>query len=347
MYAVTGSQADAAENNKITLLKLSELRKTGGNDSDSDSEDEDDDVDDDPTLEHVDIPHIGGINRIRNMPQKPGIIATMADSGHAHIYDISATFQSMLAKGPRVPAPTKPLFTFKGHREEGFAIDWSPVTSGRLATGDCAGAINIWNSTESGSWQVDNKPYLGHKNSVEDIQWSPTEPSVFISASSDKSIRIWDTRGRSGPQITVDSAHNEDINVISWNRNVAYLLASGCDDGSFKVWDLRAIKSSTTLANFTYHKGPITSIEWAPHDESVVALSSADDQLTIWDLSVEADVAANPDPVLADYPAQLLFIHQGQHNMKELHHHPQIPGVIFSTAEDGFNIFKPAISVSS
>ena len=109
------------------------------------------------------------------------------------------------------------------------------------------------------------------------------------------------------------------------------------------------ISSSAPLAHFTYHKGPITSIEWAPHDESVIAVSSADNQVTVWDLSVEvgahtikthtyrekniqhtnshayahthahtykadddASAQANIDtnfPV-ADFPAQLLFIHQ-------------------------------------
>lgn len=102
------------------------------------------------------------------------------------------------------------------------------------------------------------------------------------------------------------------------------------------------------MANFRHHTAPITSIEWAPQDESVLCLSSADNQTTIWDLSVEADDEdmGAADPALAEYPPQLLFIHQGQSNVKEIHHHPQIPGVVISTAEDGFNIFKPAITVS-
>ncbi len=121
------------------------------------------------------------------------------------------------------------------------------------------------------------------------------------------------------------------------------------------MWDLRAVsKGAVPLAHFSYHKGAVTSIEWAPHDESVLAVSGADNQVTVWDLSVEADDEAVPldakskqaKAELADFPPQLLFIHQGQQNIKEVHFHPQIPGVIASTAEDGFNIFKPAISVS-
>lgn len=107
------------------------------------------------------------------------------------------------------------------------------------------------------------------------------------------------------------------------------------------------------LAHFTYHTGAITSIEWSPHDESMLSVSSDDNQLSIWDLSVEADdsdLAANAQAQaegIADLPPQLLFLHCGQREIKEIHFHPQIPGTVISTAEDSFNVFKPAITVSS
>ena len=233
MFAMTGSQADRADRNKVTLLKLSDMQKTQTGVDDEDEEDDDDQVDEDPTIEHASANHQGCVNRIRSMPQNAGVVATMSDTSQVHVFDFSDCLRSMMAKGPRVAAPTKPAFSFRGHRSEGYALDWSPAVAGRLATGDCAGAIHVWNSSGS-SWQVEAKALTGHTGSVEDIQWSPTEGTVFSSASSDNTVRIWDTRGKTGPQISID-AHQDDVNVISWNRSVAYLLASGCEDGSFKV----------------------------------------------------------------------------------------------------------------
>ena len=201
---------------------------------------------------------MGGVNRIRSMPQLPGIIATMSETGKAHIFDLTNSLNAFMTKGsPRAALVTKPIYSFTGHQDEGYAIDWNPIITGRLITGDCSGAIRLWNPSQSFnnnnnnntnnggsvssssnlssfSWQVDNQSLHSHKGSVEDLQWSPSEATVFASCSSDKSIKIWDIRDKSKAQISID-AHEEDVNVISWNKSVAYLLASGCDDGSFKV----------------------------------------------------------------------------------------------------------------
>ncbi len=58
------------------------------------------------------------------------------------------------------------------------------MVPGRLATGDCSKDIHVWNlEDEAGNrkWLVDKRPFTGHSKSVEDIQWSPNEPSVRLS----------------------------------------------------------------------------------------------------------------------------------------------------------------------
>jgi ribosome assembly protein RRB1 len=105
-----------------------------------------------------------------------------------------------------------------------------------------------------------------------------------------------------------------------------------------------ATPDPTPVASFAWHRGPITSIEWHPTDDSVFAASGADDQTTLWDLSVEQDDEEAGAPMQhgaeREVPPQLLFAHQGQHDVKEVHWHPQIPGAVITTALESFNIFK-------
>ena len=96
------------------------------------------------------------------------------------------------------------------------------------------------------------------------------------------------------------------------------------------------------------HRKPIASLEWSPFENSMLAACSADNQLSVWDLALERDpeeeaaMAMAPQTDAPDLPPQLLFVHSGQQNPKELHWHHQIPGLLVSTAKDDFNVFKPA-----
>eukprot|EP00301_Raphidiophrys_heterophryoidea_P026162 c8963_g1_i1.p1 GENE.c8963_g1_i1~~c8963_g1_i1.p1 ORF type:complete len:528 (-),score=152.83 c8963_g1_i1:251-1834(-) len=342
VFLVAGSQADTPQNNAIMCLKLSELHKTKHDDSDSDSGSDDSDVDDDPIVENRNVRHHGAINRLRIMPQKQNLVATWADTGKVHINDIGDCI-SALDKPPEKRPNTnfQPLFTFSGHNTEGFAMDWSPTVEGRFVTGDCAGGMYLWDvSPGSASWTVSPQPFVGHTASVEDIQWSPVEQNVFASSSVDGTVRIWDARRKEGAALSIQ-AHAADVNVISWNSVVNYLMVSGCDDGSFRIWDLRTFKSGGSVepaAHFQWHQAPITSVEWHPFDGSVVAVSGADDQISIWDLSLERE---DDVPDVEGIPPQLLFVHQGQQQIKEVHWHKQIPGALVSTALSGFNVFQP------
>ncbi|KAH9648164.1 WD REPEATS REGION domain-containing protein [Citrus sinensis] len=341
-YFVAGTQAEKPSWNSIGVFKVSNIsgkrrelvpNKPSNDDEDVDSESSDSDEDSDDDEE-------GG----------SGTPILQVWDLRSHLNALAES-ETIVGQGASQVSNQSPLVKFGGHKDEGYAIDWNPITTGRLVTGDCNSCIHLWEPASDATWNVDPNPFIGHSASVEDLQWSPTEPDVFASCSVDGHIAIWDARvGKSA--LTSFKAHNADVNVISWNRLASCLLASGSDDGTFSIHDLRLLKGGdSVVAHFEYHKHPVTSIEWSPHEGSTLAVSSADNQLTIWDLSLEKDEeeeaefkAKTREQVNApeDLPPQLLFIHQGQKDLKEFHWHAQIPGMIVSTAADGFNILMPS-----
>uniref|UniRef100_A0A8C3HC20 Glutamate-rich WD repeat-containing protein 1 n=1 Tax=Chrysemys picta bellii TaxID=8478 RepID=A0A8C3HC20_CHRPI len=306
----------------------------------SDSDEEEDEEEKKPELELAMIPHYGGINRVR-VTQLGGtqVAAIWSEKGQVEIYDLQCPLvaisdpQAMATFLREEQAKIKPLFSFAGHMTEGFAMDWSPMVPGRLVTGDSNKNIHLWSPKADGTWHVDQRPFTAHTASVEDLQWSPTEATVFASCSADGSIRVWDVRAAPGRAF--------DVNVISWNRHEPFLLSGG-DDGALRVWDLRLFQVSTSVATFKQHTAPITSVEWHPTDGGVFAAAGADDQVTQWDLAVERDQEgeSEDDPALASIPPQLLFVHQGETDIKELHWHPQCPGILITTALSGFTVFR-------
>lgn len=243
-YIVAGTQADSPRNNEVIIMKMSQLHKTQHDNNDSDAEDDDDDdedLDEDPIFEHRSLRHNGNINRIRTMPQQQDqqIAATWSETGKVHIWDVAPFVRSLDTPGTPTPQKTsQPMYTVSSHgHNEGFAMDWSLLDTGRLLTGDVNKNIYLTFHTQSG-FQSDVEPFRGHQSSVEDLQWSPTEKNVFASCSADQTVRIWDARQKKNDQLKI-TASETDVNVITWNKKVTYLLASGGDDGIFSVWDLR------------------------------------------------------------------------------------------------------------
>ncbi|KAH9913338.1 glutamate-rich WD repeat containing [Epithele typhae] len=369
-YIVAGTQADVAKNNEIFVYKMSSLQKTQRENDSDDEEDEDEDaLDEDPLLEHRSIPHLGGVNRVRAQPlpassplppvSQPYYVASWSETGKVHIWDVRPLIEALDVPGYTLDKSRAhtPAFTVPSHgRAEGFALDWASSggasPSGlRLLSGDVHSKIFLTTAGPAG-FNALAQPFAGHTSSVEDLQWSPSEPTVFASCSADQSVRVWDVRTKGRRSVAgIERAHASDVNVVSWNRASTYLLLSGGDEGGIKTWDLRNVKKSgsdapdpTPVAAFNWHTAPITSIEWHPTEDSIFAASGADDQVTLWDLAVEQDDdetgAMDATEGGRDVPPQLLFVHQGQKDVKEVHWHPQIPGMVISTAYDGFNVFK-------
>lgn len=354
MYIATATQASKSKDNEMIIMKLSSLSKTlaKSEEEENESDEEEEEEQYNPILESETIPLKHTTNRLRVSPfasrTNEYLTATMSENGEVYIFDISSQFKAFDTPGFVIPKQSKrPVHIVKNHGNvEGYGLDWSSTEDGSLLSGDVTGRI-YYTSRSNSKWVTDRTPYQVNDSSIEDIQWSKSEKTVFATAGCDGYIRIWDTRSKKHKPALSVVASTSDVNVISWCDKIDYLLASGHDDGTWGVWDLRNFQPNTTpspVVSYDFHKSPITSIAFNPLDESIVAVSSEDNTVTLWDLAVEADdeeITQQREEMkeLNDIPPQLLFVHW-QKDVKDVRWHKQIPGTLVSTGTDGLNVWK-------
>lgn len=246
-WIVTGTQAgevpgQGRAKDELVVMRLSGLSRTQYDD-DSEGEEDNDEVDEDARLDFLTFPHVGSVNRVRAAPAPAGgavpdpyHVASWSETGKVHIWDVRPLIDTL--SGPSKPRQKTPVHTITAHgRAEGFALEWG--NSG-LLSGDIDG--KIFHTTLTPTGFNTSGAFTSHTSSVEDLQWSPSESTVFASASADQTVRIWDIRTKGRKAAVSVKAHDDDVNVISWNKNVDYLLVSGGDEGGLKVWDLRMFK---------------------------------------------------------------------------------------------------------
>ena len=360
-YIIAGSQTNE-KNGYFYFMKWYNMRKTKyDDDPDKGEENDDEDEDDDkinPFMKYEKIKVNGNINRVKSM-KNSSICALWMDSPSVDIIDCEELFNNIeyqeeikaeednsKNKNKKLKKDIKYKKIFKKslpQKSEGFAIDWNNISPFTLALGGYDKKVCIFKPKDENVSDI--IPYgdflTGHSDSVEDIQWSPNEENVLASCGIDKSIRFWDIRQntKNSPKIIKD-AHNSDVNVISWNTVRNHLFASGGDDNTFKVWDLRYLNEAP-ITEIKWHTGPINSIMWDPFDESQLAVCSEDNRLSVWDFSVEPDEKKLYDNFNNEIPQQLVFLHQGQINLKDVKFHPVFKNMLISSAENGLNLFRP------
>jgi ribosome assembly protein RRB1 len=302
VYFCSGSQSLKKSENRIYVQKWSDMQKTLRDDEELDSDEEESDLVKDPIMRFETVPHKGCVNRIRSM-HGSGVVATWNDDNEVGIYDVTSAVEAL---DEPVGAPKKKTTGFGGtkiaafrHTDEGFALDWSPLTLGRLAAGSCNSQIYLYqpaDETCSSFVKEISGGLQSHKKSVEDVQFSPSQEHVLASCSVDQTVKLWDLRATQMKAQISFRAHDCDVNVISWNSTSKFLLASGDDKGEFRIWDLRMVspasyeqKGFDSITRIRWHTQAITSLQFEPGEDSVLAVSSADNKLTIWDFSVEVD----------------------------------------------------------
>lgn len=250
----------------------------------------------------IKIAHEGEVNRARVMPQNKFIVATKSPSSTVFVFDYS--------KHDSVPRDNvcRPQHRCHGHSAEGYGLSWNPHVNGQLLSGSDDHVVCLWDVREAALNVNPMNKYLGHTDVVEDVAWHQHHPHMFGSVGDDSLILLWDPRDHNTPIHNIANGHKgKEINCLAFNPFSEFLFATGGLDNCVNLWDIRNL--SNPLHSFEGHQEGVFQVSWSPFNETILASSSSDRRVHIYDLS---RIGAEQTPEDAeDGPPELLFVHGG------------------------------------
>ena len=278
------------------------------------------------------IIHPGEVNKARYQPQNPDIIATWAADRNVYVWDRS--------KHPSIPRDeSKPQATLRGHKGEGFALEWNQHTAGQLLTGSEDETVRLWDLEKD--FSLDSKmvaparTFTHHSATVNEVQFHPTlGNNLFGSVSDDLTMQLIDMRTKTNDRAAIifKNAHNDAINTLAFHPTLDKLFATGGADKTIGIFDLR-FADHGKIHSLEGHKDVITKVDWHPSDTSIIASSAEDRRVIFWDLS-RAGMEQTPEDA-EDGPPEMLFMHGGHTNrVSDFTWNQNDPWVMCSAAED-------------
>lgn len=220
----------------------------------------------------------------------PYFAATSSSSTAAKNNDLFA-----VTAGPRVDVysirkrePLKTIGRFDAVARSGEIRSDSRV----LVAGDDSGKMQVFD-VAGGSRAVVLKTWHIHKQPVWVTKWSPTDLTMLMSASDDKTVRIWDLPGQNSTRTFV--GHQDYVRSGQFMPGglgaSSNMLVTGSYDSTVRIWDSRV--STGSVLTFK-HAAPVEEV--LPLPTGTTVLAAADNAISVLDL-----VAAKPLRVITNH----------------------------------------------
>lgn len=170
-----------------------------------------------------------------------------------------------------------------------------------MVAGDETGVIQVFDVSS----RAILKTWKEHKQPVWSTKWSPTDPTQLLSASDDRTLRLWDLP--SEESVTRFAGHQDYVRTATFMPGQASgLLLSGSYDQTVRLWDPRTPTSSVmTFA----HSAPVEAA--LPMPTGTTVLAAADNQISVLDL-----VAAKPLTLLKNHQKTVTSLSLASNNTR-------------------------------
>ncbi|OCT92371.1 WD repeat and SOCS box-containing protein 1 isoform X2 [Xenopus laevis] len=197
-------------------------------------------------------------------------------------------------------------------------IEWHRFKFGQdqllLATGLSNGRIKIWD-VYTGKLLLN---LMDHTEVVRDLTFAPDGSLILVSASRDKTLRVWDLKD-DGNMMKVLRGHQNWVYCCAFSPDSSMLCSVGAGKAVF-LWDM---DKYTMIRKLDGHYNDVVACEFSP-DGALLATASYDTRVYVWDphigsiLFVFGHIFPPPTPIFAGgdngrWVKSVSFSHDGVH----------------------------------
>ncbi|CAN8286113.1 unnamed protein product [Cochlearia groenlandica] len=162
-------------------------------------------------------------------------------------------------------------------------VCWNSYIKNYLASTDYDGVVQIW---DAGTGQGFSQ-YTEHQKRAWSVDFSPSDPTKFVSGSDDCSVKLWSVNEKRSLGTIWSPANVCCVQFSAYNN---HLLAFGSADYKVYCYDLRYVKNPwCTLAG---HEKAVSYVKFM--DSETIVSASTDNSLKLWNLNKTKSSGSSP-----------------------------------------------------
>ena len=140
----------------------------------------------------------------------------------------------------------------------GCCFDFSRLSEHLFLVGTEEGRVHKCSTAYNSQYL---QTYAGHHMAVYTVKWNEHHPRVFISASADWTVKLWD-HGVARPAMSFDL--NSAVGDVAWSPTSDATFAAVTSDGKVHVYDLHENKHEPMCEQKIVRKAKLTKIAFNP-----------------------------------------------------------------------------------
>ncbi len=133
------------------------------------------------------------------------------------------------------------------------------------------------------------------RGEVTQVSWNSQVSHIFASSSANGTVVVWDLRQKK-PWCEMRVESSCSVSDMAWNPTQGlHMMTASEGGGGLKLWDLRASTSMPLTTLEGGHAGGVLSMDWCPHDDTLLVSCGNDNRTLLWDLYTLRPIAEIPN----------------------------------------------------